>query len=126
MHGVVCEIAVGEDHDVLAVYADGSSRYLNHSGKVVVAEGGPEGASATDTVMTAAQPLGKLIGLWDQPLLPAVPNGHARLLLLTPGGFRFGQGPQAALWQEPMAGAVLNAATQLMLVLTAEAASSGP
>jgi hypothetical protein len=119
VHGVVCEVAVGEGHDVLAVYADGSARYLNHSGKVVVAdvEGGPV-AAAAEAVLSAAQPLGTVVGLWDQPELPAVPSGHARLLLLTPGGFRFGQGPQAALWQEPMAGAVLDAATHLMLVLT--------
>jgi hypothetical protein len=116
VHGVVCEIAVGDGHDVLAAYRDGSSRYLNHAGKIVVAEGGQQ--PAVNAVMHAAEPLGKVIGLWDQPALPAVPNGHARLLLLTPGGFRFGQGPQDALWHEPMAGPVLNAATQLMLILT--------
>ena len=119
VHGVVCEIAVADGHDVLAVYKDGSSRYLNYSGKVIVAEGGsPQAVLAANAVLAAAAPLGNVIGLWDQPALPAVPNGHARLLLLTPGGFRFGQGPQDALWQEPMAGPVLSAATQLLLFLT--------
>jgi hypothetical protein len=119
VHGVVCEIAVADGHDVLAVYKDSSSRYLNHSGKVIVAEGGPpQAAQAANAVMTAAAPLGNVIGLWDQPALPALPRGHGRLLLLTPGGFRFGQGPQDALWQEPMAGPVLSAATQLLRILT--------
>jgi hypothetical protein len=119
VHGVVCVIAVGDSHDVLAAYKDGSSRYLNHAGKIVAAEGGKQPAVlAVHAVMHAAEPLGKVIGLWDQPALPAVPSGHARLLLLTPGGFRFGQGPQDALWHEPMAEPVLNAATQLMLILT--------
>ncbi len=119
VHGVICEIAVGDGHDVLAIYKDGSSRYLNHSGRIIVAQGGPpQSALAANAVITAAEPLGNVIGLWDQPTLPTVPSGHARLLLLTPGGFRFGQGPQDALWQEPMAGPVISAATQLLLILT--------
>jgi hypothetical protein len=119
VHGVVCEIAVGDGHDVLAVYRDGSSRYLNHSGNVLVVEGKPPLTLApTAAVIATAEPLSHEIGLWDQELLPDLPSGHARLLLLTPGGFRFGQGPQTLLWNEPLAGAVLNAATRLLQVIT--------
>lgn len=117
--GVVCEVAVGKQHDLLAAYSDGSSRYLNHSGKVVVAEGGPQGAvEAAKALIETAEPLGKVIGLWDQPALPPLSPGDGRVLLLTPGGFRFGQGPQDALMEDPAASAVLDAATRLMLVLT--------
>ena len=119
VHGVVCEIAVGRGHDVLAVYRDGSSRYLNHSGKVAVVDGGPPSAlAAAAAVIATAVPLGHEIGLWDQEVLPDLPRGDARLLLLTPGGFRFGQGAQTALWSEPAVAALLNAATQLLQVVT--------
>ena len=117
--GVVCDVAVGKQHDVLAAYRDGSARYLNHSGKVVVADGGPaEVIAAVAGIIGVASPLGALIGVWDRPELPAVGVGQGRLLLLTPGGFRFGQGPQDALWKDEVAGPVLNAATGLMQLLT--------
>jgi hypothetical protein len=87
VHGVVCEVAVGDGHDILAVYRDGSSRYLNYSGKVVVVEGGsPSALAAAVVVIATAEPLGHEIGLWEQELLPDLPKGDARLLLLTPGG----------------------------------------
>jgi hypothetical protein len=122
VYGVICEVAVGKEHDTLAAYRDGSSRYLNHSGKVVVCEGAPAAAvAAARGVVESAEPLGRAVGLWDQPVLPPVPRGHARLLLLTPGGFRFGQGPQEALWQDPAAGSVLDAATGLMTLMTSAA-----
>ncbi|MCW2674490.1 MAG: hypothetical protein JWP14_3079 [Frankiales bacterium] len=117
--GVVCDVAIGRQHDVLAAYSDGSSRYLNHSGKAVVAEGGPaEVTAATEAVIAAAAPLGAVIGVWDEPDLPAVAAGQGRLLLLTPGGFRFGHGPQDVLWKDAAAGPVLSAATGLMQLLT--------
>jgi len=38
--GTVAEVAVPAGHDVLACYRDGSARYLNFSGSVIVYEGG--------------------------------------------------------------------------------------
>jgi hypothetical protein len=55
-----------------------------------------------------------MVGTWEEPDLPALPVDHARLLLLTPGGFRFGQGPPDSLWADPGAAAVLDAATALL------------
>jgi hypothetical protein len=125
VHGVICEVAVQTGHDVLAAYRDGSARYLNYSGNVVVLEPGGQAQHAVSAVISAAEPLGQMIGVWDQPELPAVPAGHGRLLLLTPAGFRFGQGPQSDLLQEPVAGFVFNAATQLMLLMTGLASGKG-
>jgi hypothetical protein len=120
VHGVVCEIPVATGHDVLAVYRDGSARYVNYSGKVAVLEppSSPALHAAAVAVIVAAGPLGAVVGLWDGDELPAIPSGHARLVLLTPGGFRFGQGSPAALWNDPSGGTVLTRATQLVMLLT--------
>jgi hypothetical protein len=42
--------------------------------------------------------------------LPAVARGHGRVLTMTLGGIRFGQGPIAQLEQNPIAGEVLKGA----------------
>lgn len=111
VHGVLCEVPAGGGHDVLAAYRDGSARYLNHSGRAAVVE---EPWQETFELVWAAAPLGEVIGVWEQPELPDVPDGHGRVLLLTPGGFRFGQGPADQLFADPTAGAVLAAATPLL------------
>lgn len=109
--GVVCEVGVGGGHDVLAVYRDGSVRYLNHAGGVaVIEEQWPEARAVVD----AAAPLGEVIGLWEGAPLPPLPPRHSRMLLLTPGGFRFGQGPTGVLFEDQVAGAVLHPAALLL------------
>ena len=118
--GVVVEVPVDGGRDVLAAYKDGSARYLNHSGRVLVAEAGVEAVAASVAeVVAVAQTLAGVVGVWDQPALPDLPAGDSRLLLLTPGGFRFGQGPDPQLRQDPAAGPLFAAATQLLVALVA-------
>jgi hypothetical protein len=38
VHGVVMDIPVGKGMDTLAAYADGTARYINYSGKVIIFE----------------------------------------------------------------------------------------
>ena len=109
--GVVCEVGTGGGHDVLAAYRDGSARYLNHAGGAAVTD---EAWPETRDLVRAAAPLGAVVGLWDRPELPPLPAGHSRLLLLTPGGFRFGQGPSQLLFGDDTAGPVLRAAVRLL------------
>ena len=65
----------------------------------------------------------KAVSLWTEitwdnpPALPPLPDGHARLTMLTPGGFRFGQGPEQDLRDEALARPVFNAATALLLAI---------
>jgi len=47
----------------------------------------------------AGQVIANAIGVWEQPSLPPLPAGEARLMMLTPGGHRFGQAPCGRLWQ---------------------------
>jgi hypothetical protein len=116
--GVVVEVPVDGGRDVLAAYRDGSARYLNHSGRVLVAEAGVESITApVAEVIAAAEPLAAVVGVWDQPALPDLGPGDSRLLLLTPAGFRFGQGPDAQLRQDPSAAPLFDAATRLLVAL---------
>ena len=115
--GAVAEVAVGAEHDLLVAYRDGSVRYLNHSGKVAIIE--PQAATvelvkAARAWLAVAAALADVVGVWDQPDLPPLPSGHTRILMLTPGGMRFGQGADAKLRLDAPALAYLSAATKLL------------
>jgi hypothetical protein len=116
--GAAAQVPVKSGHDVLVVYADGSVRYLNHSGMVaVVAPPAPEDlATAAGEWLAIAEQLSNAIGPWTEPL-PEVPRGHARVLMLTPSGPRFGQGPYDALSRDTAAGAFLQAATKALQIV---------
>lgn len=118
--GVVAEVAVGPGHDVLAAYADGSVRYLNHAGGASVFDGGPpEVVAAVGPLLAAGQVVADAIGPWNEPGLPDLPAGHTRFTMLTPGGFRFGQGPDEVLRDEVMAEPLYAAATALLVAALA-------
>ena len=99
--GVVLEVPAGSGVDVLAAYRDATSRYLNFSGKVAVVDGVAEVSPLIDALVNAGQNLSDHIGLWDKPELPQLPRDHARVTMLTPGGIRFGQGPELRATQRP-------------------------
>lgn len=116
--GVVVEVTVGDAHDVLAAYADGSVRYLNHAGGATILDEVPgEVVPLVTAVLAAGQALGDQIGPWDEPQLPDLPVGSMRLSMLTRGGPRFGQGPDDVLGGDPMAGPLLAAATELLVAV---------
>ena len=54
------------------------------------------------------------IGPWTEPKLPLLGQGDARLMVLTPSGPHFGQGPFSALGSDPLARPILDAACQLL------------
>jgi hypothetical protein len=109
--GVVVELPVDGSHDVVATYADGSARYLNHGGGAIVVEGAQQGdlGDVISATIELGQHLANVLGLWDQPALPVVPKAHGRVLLLTPGGMRFGQGPFEQLQTNPIANEIIKA-----------------
>jgi hypothetical protein len=118
--GALAEVAVDVGHDVLVAYGDGSVRYLNHGGQVVVVEPPVPApvANAAGPWLAVAQRLALVVGVWAQPQLPALPEGHTRVTMLTPGGARFGQGPDGELRQDAGASAFLAAATNLLVAVT--------
>jgi hypothetical protein len=121
--GVAVEMPVGKGHDLLAAYRDGSARYLNFSGRALIWEDRSDARiqAAITIWLTAGQVIADAIGVWDQPSLPPLQAGQARLMTLTPGGHRFGQAPVAALSQDPKADPFLTAATSVLQLITSRA-----
>jgi hypothetical protein len=118
--GAVAEVPVKASHDVLAAYRDGTARYLNHTGGAVIWEDrDPVIQAAIDDWLAYAQGLARALGAaWTEPSLPPLPPGHLRVLMLTPSGPRFGQGPEADIGKEPAVSRFLSPATALMQLLT--------
>ncbi len=118
--GLTAEVAVGEGHDLLAAYADRTVRYLNHAGGAVVVDDASieDLASAVDSWLEVGRRLAPMVGTWNSDTLPPLPSGHTRIVMLTPAGLRFGQGPDAQLRSSAAAATFLHAATQLLLAVT--------
>jgi hypothetical protein len=105
----------GEGHDILAVYADRSALYLDHSGAVATWDhpnGGLDGE--IDAVLAAAGDILPRIGPWEEKRLPPPPKGHVRLDILTPIGLCFGEGPFAAIARDPVGGPLVKAGATLV------------
>ncbi len=88
--GVIIEVPFEERQDVLAAYADGSARYINHQGGMIVWDRVDE--TITPLVMNVirvAQPVG---APQEERLDDAVPPDQVRLSVLTPGGIHAWQG----------------------------------
>lgn len=116
--GVVVEVGMDEGLDVLAAYQDGSARYFNYTGKLIVWETKTEGSNGLiSSLLTTAGRVVAQIGVWDQPRRPAPEAGQIRLNFLVTDGLYFGEGPFEVLAQDPLGGPVINAATGLMQFL---------
>jgi hypothetical protein len=116
----VAEVSVKAGHDLLVAYRDGGIRYLNQSGKVAIVDATADLASteAARAWLTVADELAPTVGVWDQPQLPALPSGDSRIMMLTPEGPRFGQGPDSLLRADAGAAAFLSAATNVLIAVT--------
>lgn len=117
--GVVIEVGMKDGLDVLAAYDDGTARYINHAGSMVVWEA-PTSASNVllDRLFAESEVVVGKIGPWDKPRLSEPGNGDIRLNFLVSDGLYFGQGPFDVLSNDPMGGPVIDAATKLMMFLT--------
>ncbi len=115
--GVIVEIGLDEGLDVLAVYADGRIRYLNHAGGMTVVEGDPAFEPGAKALLAAAEPVARAIGPWEELRRPQPGKGVLRLTFLVGGEIRFGEGPIEALSADPMGGPVFQAATNLLVAL---------
>lgn len=116
----VAEVSVKPGHDLLVAYRDGGVRYLNKSGKVAIVEPTADLActEAARAWLAVADELASAVGVWDQPQLPPLPSGDSRIMMLTPEGPRFGQGPDSLLRADGAAAAFLSAATNVLLAVT--------
>jgi hypothetical protein len=88
--GVVIEVPFEDRADVLAAYADGSARYINHQGGMIVWDRLDEVITPlVIQVIREAQPMGEQQEeRSEDPVLP----DQVRLTVLTPGGMYIWEG----------------------------------
>lgn len=117
LYGVVLDVPVEDGLDTLAGYEDGTARYLNYSGKIIVWESADEEISTLITDLhQAAQQILVHAGPWEGPR-PPLPQGQSRVSLLTPSGIHFGQARFDDLMQDRFAAPVFQAGVLLMQAL---------
>lgn len=112
-----------QGHDLLAAYKDGSARYLNHSGKAVVIEDRSlvQIQEAISQWLIVGEAIAHVIGPWEDATFPPVAPGQVRIMMLTPSGPHFGQGPLEQLRADQAAGAFIGCATKLLQLVVNEA-----
>lgn len=114
MFGAVLEVPMDAGLDVLAVYTDGSVRYLNHAAAPILVDGPlPTLQPVVQRVLQASQRIVQVIGPSDQARKPA-PAGNVRLNFLVSDGLYYGEGPMNALGSDAMAGPLIQAGAQLI------------
>jgi hypothetical protein len=125
--GVVVDMGLDDGLDTLAGFADGSARYLNHSGSAIVWEV-PDMAigqlvrallDEAAIVVTMGAPL-------EGPRLPPPVHGNTMISVLTRGGIYVGAGPIEEISADRRGGPVIAAATELLQVLVRRADQAKP
>lgn len=116
---VIVEVGLDDGLDVLASFKDGTARYINYTGQMIIWENTIDAKAneLKDDLFAKSEEVVKLIGPWDQPRKPHPAKGNVRLSFLLSDGLYFGEGPINVLFNDPMASAPLNSATLLMQYL---------
>ncbi|GAB3891675.1 hypothetical protein GCM10028803_03730 [Larkinella knui] len=118
---VIVEVGLDNGLDVLASYQDGSARYLNHSGKVLIWQTkSTQSNNLINNLFSDSVAIISKIGPWNKPRLPFPARGNVRITFLVSDGLYFGEGPIDALFRDALAGPALRSATALMTYLTEE------
>jgi hypothetical protein len=117
--GVIVEVGLDNGLDVLASFSNGTARYINQTGKLLIWETTDKtSAQLTDDLFEKSRRVVEQIGPWDQPRRPWPAKGMMRITFLVSDGFYFGEGAVNSFFEDPLAKPALSAATQLMLYLT--------
>lgn len=112
--GVVVEVPLEGGLDVLAAYADGTVRYIHHTGRVAVFEGAPENVAQQGKLLVhAAIPLASAKGLAKHRAAPPV-LGNLRLSLLAADGLHVRDGTFGDVDRDKLASPVLKQAQRLL------------
>ena len=116
---VIVEVGLDKGLDVLASFSDGTARYINQSGKILIWETTDKTSNklTKDLFVKSKQVVDK-IGPWDKPRRPHPTKGNVRITFLVSDGLYFGEAPTNVLFNDPMASPALLAATDLMKYLT--------
>jgi hypothetical protein len=117
--GVIVEVQTNGGLDTLAIFEDGSVRYINYTEKMSIIEGvHKELKPNISQVFEVSQPIIEQIGPWNKDRLMAPQAGNIRLTFLCSDGLYFGEGPMNIMQNEPMAKPLIMAATMLLQKVT--------
>ena len=119
--GVIVELVLEEGLDVLAAFKDGTARYFNYTGKVLIWE---SPTSASDAIINRlfaeSQRIVAQIGLWRKPRKMFPGKGMLRISFLGTDGLYFGEGPISIMFDDVMSAPAIREATALLQFLTAQ------
>lgn len=117
---VIVEIGLDGGLDVLASFNNGTARYINQTGKILVWETTTDSKAneLTKDLFLKSQTIINQIGPWDKARKPHPARGNLRITFIVSDGLYFGEGPTDVLFNDALASPALTAATQLMQYLT--------
>ena len=116
---VIVEVGLDKGLDVLASFADGTARYINYTGKMIVWENTDDQKANDIKKQLFDNSIGIVnqIGPWEEPRKPNPKKGNVRISFIVSGELYFGEGPMKVMFSDPVAGPVLANATELMQYL---------
>jgi hypothetical protein len=118
LFAVIVEMPLDNGLDVVAVFADGTIRYINQSGKLAVVEGGlAETQPVAGRMLDASQRIVSIIGPWEKQRLPPPAKPNVRLTFLVSDGLYFGEGPMSVMERDANAGPIIREALNVVLIL---------
>jgi hypothetical protein len=125
---VIVEIGLDEGLDVLASFQNGTARYINQTGKILVWETtvDTKANQLTDDLFTKSMQIVNQIGPWDKPRKPHPTKGNTRITFLVSDGLYFGEAPTNTLFDDKTANPTLMVATMLMQYLTEKSLEKSP
>ena len=120
---VIVEVGLDGGLDVLASFRNGTARYINQTGKILVWESttDPKANDLTNDLFAKSQQIVNKIGPWDKPRKPSPTRGNTRITFLVSDGLYFGEAPTSVLFSDQLASPALTSATLLMQYLTEKA-----
>ncbi len=85
---VIVEVGLDGGLDVLASFSDGTARYINQTGKILIWETTDKASKdLTEKLFSASRQVVSQIGPWDKPRRPYPTKGTVRLTFLVSDGF---------------------------------------
>jgi len=116
---VIVEVGLDKGLDVLASFNNGTARYINQTGKMLIWETTDQKSNElSKDLFLKSQNLVNQIGPWDKPRKPYPKKDNVRITFLVSDGLYFGEAPTNVLFNDPMANPVLMVATRMMKYLT--------
>jgi hypothetical protein len=117
--GVIVEVGLEEGLDVLASYEDGTARYINYTGSLIVWDAKDQvSEEITAQLFRDSLNIVHRIGPWTEPRRAHPEKGIVRISFLVSDGLYFGEGPINGLFNDELAAPALASASALMQYLT--------